>query len=32
VLSCALMALAFAAFMLLEWPARDDPLNPSLHA
>ncbi len=32
VLSCALMALAFAAFMLLEWPSGDDPLNPSPHA
>ena len=32
VLSCALMALAFTAFMLLEWPGRDDPLDPSLHA
>jgi len=32
VLSCALMALAFAAFMLLEWPGREDHLNPSSHA
>ena len=32
VLSCALMALAFAAFMLLEWPGREDHLSPSSHA
>jgi thiamine transport system permease protein len=32
VLSCALMALAFAAFLVLEWPGRNDPLNPSPHA
>ena len=32
VLSCALMALAFAAFMLLEWPGREDHLAPASHA
>ena len=32
VLSCALMALAFAAFMLLEWPGRDDHLTHAPHA
>jgi thiamine transport system permease protein len=32
VLSCALMALAFGAFMLLEWPGRQDYLNPPPHA
>jgi len=32
VLSCALMALAFAAFMLLEWPGREDHLSHSHHA
>jgi len=32
VLSCALMALAFTAFMLLEWPRREDHLSHSHHA
>jgi thiamine transport system permease protein len=32
VLSCALMVLAFAAFIVVEWPGRNDPLNPSPYA
>ena len=32
VLSCALMVLAFAVFMLLEWPGREDHLSHAPHA